>query len=432
VQVANLVVNDPRQQVPATPLAVGLQMDASLNQQTADVRQFQIALTPTALATNQLQFSGKVDLSKTNAIQGQLKLTADSLDLTRYYDLFAGGTNTATKSATAPATASASADQEPAAVSLPLRDFTFAVDISRIYLHEVAISNLLTTVKVEGGHILMKPFQLALNGAPVSATADVDLGVRGYQYKVSFDAQNIPLAPLVNTFQPARAGQLGGALTAAAQFNGAGITGTSLQKNLAGNVSVNMTNLHFSVVNVHSAILKSVINVIATIPELVSNPANAIATLLGGATGQGGLMQELEKSPIDIIALQATAGDGRINLQSAIVQSSAFKADASGAVTLAAVLTNSTINIPVSVALSQAIATRLKLTATTGSTNATYTTLPQFLTMTGTIGNPKANIDKLALAGVAARSISDSLLNPSGTNATPIGNLLNQFLQPRK
>jgi len=140
----------------------------------------------------------------------------------------------------------------------------------------------------------------------------------------------------------------------------------------------------------------------------------------------------LEKSPIDIIALQVTAGDGRINLQSAIVQSSAFKADASGAVTLAAVLTNSTINIPVSVALSQAIATRLKLTATTGSTNATYTTLPQFLTMTGTIGNPKANIDKLALAGVAARSISDSLLNPSGTNATPIGNLLNQFLQPRK
>ena len=230
VQVANLVVKDPRQQLPATPLAVGLQVDASLNQQTADVRQFQIALTPTALAANQLQFSGQVDFSKTKAIQGQLKLAADSLDLTRYYDLFAGGTNLAAKSAAAPATASASADQEPAAVSLPLRNFTFAVDIGRVYLHEVAISNLLATVKVDGGHILLKPFQLALNGAPVNATADIDLGVRGYQYKFSFAAQNIPLAPLVSTLQPARAGQMGGTLTAAAQINGAGITGASLKK----------------------------------------------------------------------------------------------------------------------------------------------------------------------------------------------------------
>ena len=99
-----------------------------------------------------------------------------------------------------------------------------------------------------------------------------------------------------------------------------------------------MTNLQLSVVNVHSAILKSVINVIATIPQLVSNPANAIAMLLGGVTGQGGLMQELEKSPIEIIAVQATAGAGRINLQTATVQSSAFKADAAGTVMLAAVL----------------------------------------------------------------------------------------------
>jgi len=60
-------------------------VDATLNQQTAAVRQFQITLTPTALAANQLQFSGQVDFSKTNAIQGNLKLAADSLDLTSYY-----------------------------------------------------------------------------------------------------------------------------------------------------------------------------------------------------------------------------------------------------------------------------------------------------------------------------------------------------------
>ena len=86
------------------------------------------------------------------------------------------------------------------------------------------------TTKIDGGHVVMKPFQLVLNGAPVNATADLDLGVPGYKYDVGFNAQGIPLAPLVDTFQPARAGQMGGTLNANAQIGGAGITGASLQK----------------------------------------------------------------------------------------------------------------------------------------------------------------------------------------------------------
>jgi uncharacterized protein involved in outer membrane biogenesis len=433
VQVADLVVNEPKQQFPATPLAVGLQVDASLNQQTADVRQFQIALTPTALATNQLQFSGQVDFSKTNAIQGNLKLAADSLDLTRYYDLFTGGTNAAAKTAAATtAPASANAGQEPPAVHLPLRNFTVTADIGKLYLHEVAISNLTTTVKIDDGHFMLKPFQLALNGAPVTATADVDVGVPGYKYNVAFNAHGIPLKPLVDTFQPARAGQMGGALTASAQISGAGVTGASLQKNLSGTFNLGMTNLSLSVINVHSSILKSVISVVATIPELLSNPTSALTSLFGSVTGHGGLMNQLEQAPIQIISMQAKAGNGLVNLQSATVQSSAFEADATGGVTLDAVLTNSTINIPVTVSLSQAIAKQLNVTSATASADAAYVPLPPFLTMTGTIGNAKANIDKLALTGVVVHSIGGSLLNPTGSNASPVGNLLNQFLRLHK
>jgi hypothetical protein len=166
----------------------------------------------------------------------------------------------------------------------------------------------------------------------------------------------------------------------------------------------------------------------------LSNPASAIASLFGGATGHGGLMNQLEQAPIEVISVQATAGNGRINLPSAIVQSSAFEADATGGVTLNSVLTNSTINIPVTVSLSQALAKQLNVTSTTASANAAYVALPQFLTMTGTIGNPKANIDKLALAGVVVHSVTGNLLNPnpSGTNASPVGNLLNQLLKLHK
>jgi hypothetical protein len=435
MQVTNLVVTDPKQQFPATPLAVGLQVDASLNPQTqtADVRRLQVALTPTTRAANQINFSGQVDFSKTNAIQGNLKLAADALDLTRYYDLFAGGTtNAAPKPAATYAPPPANAGQEPPAVHLPLQNFTLAADIGRIYLHEVAVSNFVMTAKIDGGHVVVKPFQLTLNGAPVNATADVDLGVPGYKYSVGFNARQIPVAPLVDTFQPARAGQVGGVLTADAQVSGAGITGAGLQKNLAGKFDLNMTDLNLSVINVHSRILKTVINVVATIPEILSNPAGAITSLFGDVTGRGGLMNELEQSPIQVISVQATAGNGLVNLQSATVQSAAFKADAPGVITLNEVLTNSTLNIPVTVALSQAIAKKLNVTSTAASANASYAPLPQFLTITGTVGGPKANVNKAALAGVVVHSLGGSLLNPSGTNASPVKSLLNDFLRLRK
>ena len=431
VRVENFVVTDPRQKAPAPPLAIGLQLDAALNRQVAEVRQFQIALAPTPIATNQLYFSGRLDFSNSNAVQGNLKLAADALDLTRYNDLCTGGSAAPAKTAattTSAAPASAKPDQEPPAVKLPLRNFTLAVDLRRLYLHELAVSNFLTTVKIDGSQIALNPFELALNGAPVAATADVDLGVPGYKYNVTFTAKKVPLAPLMDTFQPARAGQMGGTLTAAAQITGAGVTGTGLQKNLAGKFDLDMTNLNLSVLNVHSRIIKTVINVIATIPELLSRPENAIISLLGGVTGRGGLMNELEQSPIEVIAAHVTAGGGRVNLRSATVQSSAFKADATGGLALAPVLTNSAINIPVTVALSRAIAKKMNTTSTAASASDAYVPLPPFLTMSGTVGNPQANIDKLALVRVAGQSVGGSLLNNVGTNASPVGNLLKGFL----
>ncbi|MGH7993644.1 MAG: hypothetical protein ACREDQ_09015, partial [Limisphaerales bacterium] len=115
LQVTNLVVHDPKGQFPETPLAAQLQIDTSLQKQSADIHQFQIGLTPTDHAQNRIQLQGQVDFSNPKAVQGDLKLSSDGLDLTRYYDLFAGGATGSGKAVptTSPAgTASAPANQE--------------------------------------------------------------------------------------------------------------------------------------------------------------------------------------------------------------------------------------------------------------------------------------------------------------------------------
>ena len=466
-QMTNLVVKDPTGKFPATPLEAKMQVDASMNKQVADVRLLQITLTPTARATNQVQLSGRVDMTQTNSTQGHIKLMADSLDFTSYYDLFMGGkqgpangpATAAPQAARTSTPAPVDANKEPEPMKLPLRNFTAEVSIRRLYLHEVEIADWQATTKIDGGHVVIDPFKLVLNGAPVTSTVDLDLGVTGWKYDTSLSAQAIPLAPLVNTFQPERKGQVGGTTTVQGHISGAGITGASLQKSLAGQFDVNSTNLNLNVVNIKSPMLKTLINVVAGIPELIRNPTSAVASLLGSLTGQagsgGGLTDDLQRSPINSIILQGTAGAGRLELKKAVVQSAAFEADASsGTVTLAAVLTNSAIQIPVAVSLSRPIAQRMNLVPAGTPTTAVYAKLPDFFTMTGSVGVPKSKIDYLALASTAGKSVAEAIqgrgvnlggvlnsflgttpagsTNEPATNQSPVNNLIEGLFGPKK
>jgi len=432
LQVTNLVVHDPQGQFPATPLAAQLRIDTSLQKQSADIHQFQIGLTPTDRAQNQLQLQGQVDYSQPKAIQGSLTLSSDGLDFTSYYDLFAGGAkapgNTAPTTTSSAGTATPAAQQEPAAVNLPLHNFTLATDIGRLYLRDVAITNFHATVKADGGHVQLKPFQLVLNGAPVSASADLDLSVPGYKYNLALDADGIAFAPLVNSFMPDRKGELAGTLSTHAQLAGAGVRPVNWQNNLTGQFNIGVTNLALSINDVHSSLLRSLVNVVATIPQLVSNPSSGILSLFGQATGQGsGLVNQFQAAPIEIIAVQGKAGGGQVNLQLATVQSSAFEADALGTITWAPLLTNSTINIPITILVSQSIAQQLSLAGTSAS--GAYVPLPQFLTMTGTLGDPKKEIKKSALVGLTVKSLGNGLLNGQNGNPSPVQGLLNQLLR---
>jgi len=460
LSVTNLVVNDPTGEIPAKPLAAGMLVDASISNEVAEVRQFQIALTPTARATNQLNLTGRLDLANTNAIQGNLKLAADSLDLTTYYDLFSGqktssATQPASGRARSPSAPSAPAvETEPEPTQLPLTNFIAEAAIGRLYLREVEITNFQTVTKINGGRVLVTPCKLTLNGAPVDAAVDLDLGVPGYKYNTSFSAVAVPLAPLVNSFEPERKGQIGGTFTGQAEINGVGTAGRNLQKYLNGQFDASSTNLNLSVVGIQNPLLRALINVVATIPELLRNPESGAASLLGAilpgqAAAKGGLMGELEKSPINEIGARGSITNGLVTLEQAVVQSPAFEANATGTVNIEPILTNSVIQIPVSVALSRPLAERLNLAAATTATNVAYVKLPDFLVMKGTLGEPKPQIvNKLALAGTVLKGLSGVIpeggkagsiaqglsgilsgtstagTNAPGTNTSPIGGLL--------
>ncbi len=440
LQMTNLVVIDPAGKLPATPLELTLRLDADMKKDVLDLRQAVAALTPTERAKNEILLKGRLDLSNTNYAQGQLSLTAESLDLTRYYDLLMSENTPESKGgATKPPGGIPSApvptgdpEKEPDKLELPVRNFTADLQISRFYLHELEATNIQGTLKLDGGKVTIAPFNLTLNGAPVKSMIDLDLGVPGYKYAVDFSAVRVPFAPLVNTFTPERKGQIEGTITAVANVSGMGVTGVSLQKHLAGKFDIASTNLNLQLGSIKSPLLRATLNVITILPEILkgggNNALSSLAgALLGGGRGasdgkSGGWSEELSQSPINVIQARGSMGAGRIELENALVSSRLFQATTRGDVTLAPILTNSTLNFPLSVSLTRSLAQRINMVPANTPTNQAFVPLPDYVAIKGTLGQPKNQINAKALVGTALQQLgggtsdqkSDNLLQSLG------------------
>src|SRR5438094_7478722 len=187
------------------------------------------------------------------------------------------------------------------------------------------------TAKINTNEVAVKPFQLTFNGAPVNASALLNLGVKGYAYDVSLNADKIPLDPIVNSFMPDSRGQFRGLVLANAQIKGAGITEASLQKNLSGQFGFSFTN--------------------ASIQLFGNNkpPKNVFTRLIWYTLEGIGVflrINEIATSQLNAIVAQAQIGEGKVNLARVALQSQSFEAHTQGVVPLQVQLTTSPLNMP--------------------------------------------------------------------------------------
>ena len=370
--VTNLLVLDAKGGLPATPLSAQFAVDGAMLKQTLDLRQFSLTLSPTARAQNQLQLAGKADFTDTNALTAALRLTADALDLTPFYDLF----NDPTKTNKPPAPAKP-ATGEPAPVKLAWKNTTLDVNIGRLFLREIAVSNLTAAARVDGARVQVQPLQFVLNGAPVRAAADLNLGVAGWQYDVLLKADKIPVEPLANTFSPTYKGQANGDLYADIQLKGAGTSGASLRQSLTGHATLSFTNANIQIVG----------------PKARRN-LGTIALALG--------VPEILNSPLNYLTADVRAGNGQLELRQFTAHSFAFIGESHGVVPITDAITNAPLALPLGISLPNSVARKFLLPSALAS--EPYSKLPAFVKVKGTLGNPEVEIDKFKLGELALMS----------------------------
>lgn len=404
-QVQDLVVRDPAGTVPESPLAAGIVLDAGGSRDQLSVRQAQLKLTPTARAKNEVNLTGDLDFSRTNALKGGFKLVSESLDVTPYFDLFAGAPKPETPApAPQPAPKPAGPATEPEAVSLPVDTLTFDAAIGKFFLREVAAENVAATVRIQGSRIDVDPVQLSLNGAPVKASAKFNLGVPGYEYDLKLSADQVPVKPFADSFVPMLKNRVEGAANAGLDLRGAGITGVNLQKSLAGSASFVVTNANLK----------------------INDPSRqkGILSMLTGLLATALNIRELKDQPIMDIVARATMGDARIELTEAQARSASLTLGTQGAIPIAADLMQSPLNFPVAVSLSRDLAQKARLTSSDTPTNAAYVPIPQIAALKGTLGAPAPEVDKVQAGVLAARGVAGLVGGQTGNAVTGVADAI--------
>jgi hypothetical protein len=307
-----------------------------------------------------------------------------------------------------PQTASTAARAEPAAIRLPVGPLVLDVAIGHLYLREIEVANLATTVKIENNQVIANPFSLVLNEAPISLRGSVNLGVPGYEYDLNLSAQRVPVAPVMNSFEIGPRGRLEGFVVADAALRGAGFTAASIQKHLAGTASVSLTNANLRLSGGNSESKEG-----GLLTGLVSSVFKTIALVLQ--------TPDLTQSPLDYMEVRAEVSAGLVNLRSLLLQSASFQAACAGAITLADPVDASRLNdLPVDIALERATAVKARLAAANTDPNLAYVKLPNFIKVGGTLAKADVKTDKLVLSSLLLKTGAGAMQGVAGAAASGV------------
>jgi len=403
LQVVNLLLTNPKANLPKEPLAVSASLDAAMAKQVLDLRQAQLKLSPTARAKNEVNVSGKLDFSKPAALAGQFKVAADSLDVTPYFDMFnapqpaaAPARGKAQPQPKTPPAAAPAPEKEPDAIKLPVQLVTADVNIGKFFLREIALDSLAVGTKVETTTVDVNPFKVTFNGAPVAGQIHLNLGVPGYQYDLRGNVNRLPIAPIVDTFVSDMAGKAKGDLIFDARIKGAGVTGENLRRLLTGNVALTLTNATVKLPDPDEVLGGGM----GALVKLASSIMGLVAPVLKVG------VRDLIEPPVTWVDGKIELGNGQADMKHFIAASEAFRVNVPGKVSLADVLTNSPIHdIPVELSLSKTNAMKAKLAKEDSPLDGGYVKLPDFVNVGGTVGEPKVKIDELVIVGLVARSV---------------------------
>lgn len=363
----------------------------ALTPEVLNINKLDIAWAPTERAKNQVSITGNIAYADLKN-QSRVKVVSESMDFTPMLSWMKSVAATNEAADVKPAETEVAAKdkndhslplskEEPEAIDLPIKDFECLFDIGVVYLKQIYASNVNANIFIRDNTVGFATKSLNINGGEVKASAESNLGVKGYTYLLSYDAPSIPAGPIFDFAAADIPGELTkGNIYAIGKISGKGLTEKSIQENLELQVKAGLTNVSFTPV---STTYRTVL-----LPILIPLRLNSLVD-----------------SPIMGLSADMQGANGEFTINSACVTTEAFEAEVTGKMELNEVLMDTPLQLPVGIYLEQKVADKSNLTSSNARTNsAGFQAMPDFVKITGTPAEPGFSIDKTKIAGLLLKS----------------------------
>ncbi len=391
LDLVNVVFQTAKSRKTNPPVSGRLHLDGRFNGWLLDLRELSLQLPPSPRAENLAGLRGRLDFSENEVMSGTIDLNASSLDLSPWLEpASTGATNQpSAHPPTAPPLNHTNA-VEPAVVFLPFDGVRLDTKISRLYVGGVQATNFHAVIIARTNSVIVDALSLSLDGAPVEASGSMDFSTPGYRYQAVLRGENVPLAPIMDTFNPEDRGKLQGALTIEAAAQGAGFLPASFRRNLTGDLSLSYTNAGIQVMGKKLQLILLPVSLVLRIPEII-------------------------RSPLVSLDGRFLMTNANVTVERIRVDSAAFAGRTSGSFQLGDIPGEAPLRSwPVEFMLARPLARRADLMPANTPTNAVYVALPVFLKLKGTLADPKLDISELGIARILVSSTTGILTKPAG------------------
>lgn len=363
------------------PLSLSLTGAGQLGTSQVTLSELSVELPSTTKASvNQIALSGNIDSGSPEGLVGSLKLLAQKLDVTPVLDYLESPDSQSTAK-TEDAPADSAPAEDPAPMDLPVKLVTANLKIDEFYARQIKVTKWITDVRVEKNRIQVEPLKLSLNGAEVTGHSNLDLSVPGFRYDVGLKTAGMPVGPFVASVVPSLAGVGDGKLDLNLEVDGEGMTGTKLRKHLKGKATVSFAGANIELLDFWKKFFLTPVAIVLRIPAILD-------------------------SPIQGLTLDTDFGEGKVKLNEFKVLSPQFQVVSTGEIPIADDLMASALVLPVDMALKSEVAKSANLVKKDAPETDGFITLPKFVSMEGTVGEPKVKIDKIAIGKLFIRNVA--------------------------
>jgi hypothetical protein len=387
-----------------TPLELGVEAAGRLDAAKTEFDSIAFTFPSTSKSSqNRATLSGSLSPDPVKGLSGDLRLASKSLDLTPLMDFYDGLASAETASENEPSPSTEPAKEgEPEPIDLPVNRLNATLQFDQLFAREIVVSDWLTEVAVEKNGIRVSPLTLTLNGAPVKGHANVDLSVPGYRYDLALETSQLPAGPFIGSLNPTLKGVYDGMLDVVFDVDGAGVTGVNLKKNLKGMANLDFKGANIELFDSWKKLFMTPVALVLRVPAMLD-------------------------SPIQGLSLQSSFGDGTVNLGEFKVLSPQFEVVSTGAIPIADDLMASALALPIDLTMKKDLALGANLVDEEAEVTEGFVKLPPFVSVEGSVGTPKVNIDKLAVGKLFIRNVAglpESVVGQAGDVIQGLGGLV--------